>query len=217
MSIARNLERRLERFVDGMAARVFRGALHPVELANRLVREADLTEFQSLSGPTVPNKYRVGVETDEMPDARELAALERELSASIEETAAERGWRLEGPVIVSVDADLQAGKVITEVIPGDPTRWGTLTSLEDGQRHSLRYNRTMVGRAADTDLRLQHPQVSRYHALLWREARGVWLLDLESSNGTIAAGKPAVGEPAEAQTGETVIFGPLSFRLDLDS
>ena len=42
MGLARGIERRLERLVDGLAARLFRGRIHPVELGALLIREADL-------------------------------------------------------------------------------------------------------------------------------------------------------------------------------
>ena len=44
MGLARNLERRLEKLVDGLSATVFRGRMHPVDLANRLVRQAAVSD-----------------------------------------------------------------------------------------------------------------------------------------------------------------------------
>ncbi len=214
VSIARSLERRLEQFVDGMSARIFRGAMHPVELANRIVREADLAETSGLTGPTIPNAYRITVGTDEAPSTADLNALERELRGSLEATAADRGWRLNGPATVTVIPDPNATGISVVAVdePGEPAPWGRLES-SDGRTVLLRYNRTMVGRSSDVDARLDHPQVSRYHALIWREAGAVWLVDLESSNGTIVAGAPAAADPVELRPDDIVIFGPLAYRF----
>ena len=95
MSLARGLERRLERLVDGFAARLFGGAVHPVELGERLVREADLGLVPRETGPVAPNDYLVhlgGVPAD----SSALGPLQRELEQVIEITAVERGWRLDG-------------------------------------------------------------------------------------------------------------------------
>jgi hypothetical protein len=61
VSLARGLEQRLERLIDGIAARLFRGRMHPVELGTRLVREADLALRTGPAGPVAPNDFEVAL------------------------------------------------------------------------------------------------------------------------------------------------------------
>ncbi len=69
MGIARNLEKRLERFADGLSAAIFRGRMQPIDLANRLVRQADLMVIETATGPEIPNFFDVTVgEADLDPD-----------------------------------------------------------------------------------------------------------------------------------------------------
>ena len=51
----------MERLVDGVAARLFGGSIQPVELGDRLVREADLMLAERPVGPTAPNEFVVTV------------------------------------------------------------------------------------------------------------------------------------------------------------
>ena len=63
MGLARELERRLERLVDGATAAVFRGKMHPVDMAEHLVRQVDFMQVVGLvpgAGPqysTAPLTY----------------------------------------------------------------------------------------------------------------------------------------------------------------
>ena len=50
-------------------------------------------------------------------------------------------------------------------------------------------SRVVIGRAPDCDVCLQHPSVSRYHALLERLPEGLRLSDLRSVNGVFVDGR----------------------------
>jgi hypothetical protein len=211
VSLARGLERRLEQLVDGMAARLFRGRMHPVELANLLVRQADLSLQVSPIGPEAPNAFVVTL-GGEPADAAARDEVEGELAAVVEATAAERGWRLRGPAQVelvirpgnpasaSVEADFAAGTLpawARLLPPGRP-------ALE------VRPNRAVVGRSSQADVQVDEAEVSRRHALLWREAGGIWVADLGSSNGTRLNGED-IAEVAELVDGDLLTFGGPSF------
>ena len=211
MSLARGLERRLENLVDGMAARLFRGRMHPVELANLLVRRADLSLRISPIGPEAPNAYVVtlGGEPAEA-DARDV--VERELAAAVEETALERGWRLPGPVRVTLvigSGAPAAASVAADFLNGPLPAWARLLP-PGGAPVEVCPNRAVVGRSSLADVRLEDAEVSRRHALLWREAGGIWVADLGSSNGTRLNGE-ALPEVAEVVDGDLLSFGGPSF------
>ena len=101
VKLARDIERRLERIVEGLAGKVFRGPLHPVELASRLVREADLTVRSTEIGPSADNAFEVRIAPGELVGDLPEGLL-NELAAAVEDSALERGWRLDGPVRITL-------------------------------------------------------------------------------------------------------------------
>jgi hypothetical protein len=216
MKLVRDFERRLEQLVEGMAGRVFRGKLHPVELAARLVREADLSMENGLTGPTAANIYNLRLNPRDL-DAEIPPGLVRELEDVLDSTAADRGWRLDGPVRVSLEPreDVSPGTVDCRVdrSPGPLPDWAFLTAGSD-TRHPVRHNRCAVGRAETSDIAIGNPGVSRTHALLWREGGEAWIVDLGSANGTQVNGASS-NSPLLLPTGAVVSFGPVAFTFRL--
>ncbi|MBU1228154.1 MAG: FHA domain-containing protein [Actinobacteria bacterium] len=214
MGLARGLERRLEGLVDGLASRLFKGRIHPVELGTRIVRAADLAVFDTPAGPGAPNAFRVVMGGDSEPP-HAVAAAERALEEVLGEAAAEQGWRLEGPptvrisfgpgppAAVSVEAGIEAGVI-------EP--FATLEG-PDGQLLPIGMNRVVIGRSKSADVRIPGGDVSRRHALLWREAGSLWLADLGSSNGTFVNGT-RLAETVSLEDGDHIFLGgtALVFR-----
>ena len=102
--------------------------------------------------------------------------------------------------------------------PGADPRTLALTVLRSdvlsfvGQVHVLAPGATILGRAADADLRLQDPLLTRHHARLELTERGLHAFDLGSSNGSFINGVlMAPGQPyplhlgAQLQVGSTVL------------
>lgn len=211
MGLARGIEKRLERLMDGIAARLFGGKVHPVELAERIIREADLTLIRQPTGPIAPNDFTVTV--GGVPaDTTALGSVQRELEQAIEETSWERGWRLEGEARVSLIVG-QGGeasvKVESVVLPGPRPPWARLQGLGDAPPVDVTHNRAVVGRSGESDVHIPAPEVSRSHALLWREAGEMWLADLEAANGTYLNGQ-AFDEPVALVAGDSIGLGPVS-------
>ncbi len=214
MSIARNLERRLERLVEGISATLFRGKMHPVDLANRLVREADLAVVEGPAGPAIPNDYEIRIGPSELEAGSIERAVLAELEHAVAATAAERGWRLEGPVRVrvTVEAGVAAGGEVTvATVVGPIPPWGRLVG--SARTFDVCPNRAVVGRDPAADIRITGAATSRRHALMWREAGRAWVVDLGSANGTRVDGQPIEG-PAELTDGKVLTFGDttLTYR-----
>jgi hypothetical protein len=211
MSLARGLERRLEQLVDGIAARIFRGRIHPVELGSLLIRQADLALHATPVGPEAPNAYTVTL-GGEPAEADALDQVERELAVVVEETAIERGWRLLGPArihLVIGSGSPASATIQPSFLSGPLPAWARL--IPSGKPAvEVCPNRAVVGRSSHADVRLQEPEVSRQHALLWREAGGIWVADLGSSNGTQLNGE-AVPEVEELVDGDLLSFGGPTF------
>jgi len=205
------MERRLEQLVDGMAARLFRGRMHPVEMAGLLVRRADLALRSGPYGPEAPNAFTITLGGDPI-EPEERDRVESELASAVFETALERGWRLEGPVRVHLvvgPGSPAAAQIQTAFLPGVIPAWARL--IPPGRAPlEVRPNRAVVGRSSQADVHLTDPEVSRRHALLWREAGGIWVTDLASSNGTSLNGDPLSGV-AEVADGDLLAFAGVSF------
>jgi class 3 adenylate cyclase len=71
----------------------------------------------------------------------------------------------------------------------------------------------VVGRSPESHLQIGDPWISSMHALFERRGGDVWVVDLDSRNGTFVGGA-RVGE-ARVGDGEVVRFGQTEVRLDL--
>jgi FHA domain-containing protein len=99
MSILRDFEKRLEGAVEGFFARAFRSGLQPVELAKALQRYAANYQQVGLDGVIIPNVYRFALSAEDTERFSGFAeSLRRELAQVVTRTAADRDWRLQGPV-----------------------------------------------------------------------------------------------------------------------
>lgn len=216
MGIAHGIERRLERLVDGLAARLFRGRIHPVELGTLLVREADLAIYETPGGWGVPNDFRV-VMGGEPVDAEVIDAVETELAAFIEESALERGWRLEGTARVALTVDPRRRpndvEIQAAIVPGPRPVWARLNPVDPaGTRLDVAINRAVLGRGSGSDVHIPSDDVSRLHAVFWQEAGSAWVGDLESSNGTFLNGERVHG-PTPVVEGDLLTLGRTEFLV----
>src|SRR6266542_506992 len=71
----------------------------------------------------------------------------------------------------------------------------------------------VIGSASECDLRLSHPTVSRRHAELFLAEGEVWVLDLESSNGTFLDSRRV--ERAAVPVGSPIAFGSVALVLEV--
>ncbi|MGB7858893.1 MAG: FhaA domain-containing protein [Acidimicrobiia bacterium] len=213
MSVVRSLERRLERLLEGVAGRVFSGRLHPTEIAGKLAREADFARFETEAGPATANSFTILVHPRDLTLGPE--ELETVLAAEMYKYTAEHGLRLEGPVKVSIQAsdDVVAGNVTchVEVDPGPPVIWARLSSQEDTL--DVGRNRVIIGRSTEADVVMPHRDVSRSHALLWREGGKTWVRDLDSANGTSVDGESSGQNAVEVHMGSVLAFSNHGYRF----
>jgi len=72
--------------------------------------------------------------------------------------------------------------------------------------------RLVIGRAPDCDIRLDHPNVSRYHARVEMAGNTIIVSDLSSVNGVIVGGKRLL-EPTRLKEGDKVGIGPYLLTL----
>jgi hypothetical protein len=211
-----SFERRLERFVEGAFARVFRSGLQPVEIGRRLTREMDLRRTVAPRGVLAPNDFHVLLS---QADRSRFAHIEDELVKELVEMAKEHAkaesYTFLGPVTVAIGTDesLRPGTMLVagEMSPGQGT--STIT-LPDGRRVVLDQDTLTLGRLPECELAVADPNVSRRHAEVRRGPDSTWLVvDLGSTNGTKVNGVRINGQ-RQLEDGDEVTVGSTTVRFE---
>jgi hypothetical protein len=212
LSLVRSFERRLERLFEGAAGKAFSGHLHPSEIAGKLAREADLARYEHVTGPATANSYMILVNPRDL--TLDPAELERVLAEEVDRYTADEGLRLEGPIAVAIEAskDVSPGTVVChlKVLPGPTVPWARLAGSETVE---VGRNRALIGRSPEVDIVLPFEDISRRHALVWRQDGQIWIRDLGSSNGTSLDGEPVGREAAAVNPGAVLAFSDHRYRL----
>ena len=91
-------------------------------------------------------------------------------------------------------------------VPHAAECWGQL-ALPGGGSIPILHWENILGRSPSADVRLDLPTVSRQHAALLRDDRGLWkVTDLGSKGGTLVNGRP-VTEPTPIRMGDSLSVG----------
>lgn len=99
----------------------------------------------------------------------------------------------------------------------EPSKRPTITLRwidEAGPREALLHDCATLGSAAGATVRVQHPTVSRLHARIEERIGGVWIHDLESTNGTSIDGIRVTG--AQLQGGVRLGLGSVALEVHLE-
>lgn len=211
-------ERRLERLVEGAFAKAFRSGLTPMEVAKRLAREMDSNRMVGVRGIIVPNAFTIAVsETDAAKMESLSQALIRDLADYARQHARDEGYKLLGPIEIGLEPNERLGAGQFEVTgevreaPGGGQTGAVI--LADGTRIEVTDQPVGIGRAADSEIVLSDPNVSRYHAEVRRDGEGFVAVDLESLNGTRVNG--AGIKQHRLADGDTITVGTTAMRFEL--
>lgn len=189
----RDLERAIERGVDGVLGRVFRADVSQLEIEKRVERELDAGTRRGAPGTRVmPNEIEVRIHPDDaLGLGDDTTTVERSLLVMAREHAREMSCAFEGPLVVSVTATPEALRGTIEVfattehsIAGVPP--GTLI-YPDGYRYDLAPSGPegiVLGRDPESDIEIDDQKASREHAQVRPSPRGWIVEDLGSTNGT---------------------------------
>lgn len=188
MGILDNVERGLERAVNGAFARTFRSGVQPVEIASALKRELDIgAVIVDRDRVLAPNRFVARVSPKDAARLQGLGeTLERELRGVVIKHATTQNYQLLGEPDVEIRAD---DSVTTGVLVVEATQvegavdWVGVIEV-DGTRHELSRGTTTVGRGSDCGIRITDNAASRKHLeLIWDGAAGI-ARDLGSTNGS---------------------------------
>jgi hypothetical protein len=223
------LERALERIVEGSIAGVFRLRVQPAEIGRRLERAMLDGRVTSVGTSLAPNLYEVRLHPE---DAAAFAdwdeALSREMETWLAELAFARGLSTVGPIQVHLVADASVGRRSVRAdgrfAGGSPPAAKSrrpdrglpaplrLLPIDPGAPHAtLRLSVVTVGRAADNDLVLSDPEVSRHHARLEPDGQHWRAVDLGSTNGTWLNGVRL--NAADIAAGDELAFGGVRYTV----
>lgn len=217
----RDLERAIERGVDGVLGRVFRSDVSELEISKRVERELDAgTRRGSRGSRVMPNDIEVRIHPN---DADALSAGVDEVESSLLQMARAHARDLscvfEGPLTVSVSLaeDAQPGTIqvfataehsISGIAPG------TLV-YPDGYRYDLPaagVEGIILGRDDNAHITIDDQLASRSHAHIRPSPQGWVVEDLGSTNGTRVNGFRASAQILS--DGDKVKIGATEFRFD---
>jgi Protein of unknown function (DUF3662)/FHA domain len=217
-----DIEKRLERAVEGGFARAFKSQVRPIELARRLKREMDLSIDVGVKGQRLaPNRFEIALSAEDVSRLASLAEpLARELAEEAEAHAVAEGYTLVGPTEVELmeDSGLRTGQVDIDshFTPGTraprPVAW--LVDDEGGRFPVAVGSPIVIGRLAECTITVNDTNVSRRHAEIRIEQQNVKVFDLQSLNGTKVNGR---GVPPTTGTvlheGDTVSVGTATLTV----
>ena len=217
----RDVERAIERGVDGVLGRVFRSDVSQLEISKRVERELDAGTRRGIRGDRVmPNDIEVVIHPNDahaLPDSK--SNIESSLISLARNRARDNECVFEGPltVAVNVDDEVQPGTIqvfataehsISGIAPG------TLV-YPDGYRFDLPaagVEGIILGRDEDAHIRIDDSRASRSHAHVRPSPQGWVVEDLGSTNGTRVN-----GFRTRAQIlldGDVVTIGATRFRFE---
>jgi hypothetical protein len=246
VGVLQAFERRLGGLVEGAFAKVFKADVQPVEIAGALQREADDRKSVVGHGRVlVPNDYIVELGDHDYARIEEWAEpLGDELAAMVREHAVEAGYSFVGTVHVGFEHHLDIGtgvfRIRSNVAPAAeapaqapsspapktprpapagayPHRPRMIVAVgEEESAYFLSHPVTVIGRAADCDIRVDDPGVSRRHAEIRYSEGTVELVDLGSTNGVSVNGVPTPRATLRDGDRVDVAATTLIFRRDED-
>lgn len=217
MGILDNVERGLERAVNGAFARTFRSGVQPVEIASALKRELDIgAVIVDRDRVLAPNRFVVRVSSKDADRLQGLgASLEQELRGIVVKHAKRQNYQLLGEPDVEIQPDSSLTPGVLQV---DASRvegavdWVAAIDV-DGTRHELRRGSTMVGRGSDCGIRITDTAASRQHLeLIWDGSAGI-ARDLGSTNGSKINGQRF--REAALTPGITITIGQTTLTFQL--
>jgi len=122
-----------------------------------------------------------------------------------------KGARIEKPAAVQPGAAVEIGDVKVSIKAAtQAVGAGAVLKAVDSEKQIKLPAKAAIGRGAECDVVLDDDSVSRKHAELARDDRGVYRVrDLESGNGTFLDGKPVGREPVLVPEGAKLRFGDV--------
>jgi FhaA, N-terminal domain/FHA domain len=239
MGPLRRFEKRLEKLFEGPFTKAFKGGVHPLEIARRLVREVDDGRVLGVNETMAPNCFQIYLGRQDYDRlAGFFETLGSEMEAMIITHANQKGYHLltrprlsfsldeglrEGEFSIRTSLDEPVGVLPSTEragtamqVPSQEKRLGVLSVLKGdkaGRSFNLEAAKTRIGRSDENDIVLVDPRVSRFHAEVDRAAERYIIRDLGSTNGTTVRGRKV--QERLLEDGDTLVIGGTEMRFGL--
>jgi hypothetical protein len=238
MGPLRRFEDRLEKIFEGPFTKAFKGGVHPLEIARRMIREVDDGRVLGVNETLAPNDFKVHLSPRDYDRlSGMLDSLAVEMESLIIAYSNKRDYHLIKRPHFEFESDgsLDEGEFSVRAVLDEPARaqppagregagpqpaysegrLGVLAILkgEEGFSYPLERARTRIGRADENDLVLADLRASRFHAEIERTPRGYVVRDLGSTNGTMVGGR--IVQERLLENGDTLTMGETEMRFDL--
>ncbi|MFM6974923.1 MAG: FhaA domain-containing protein [Agromyces sp.] len=217
MGLLDNIERGLERFVNGAFAKTFRSGLQPVEITAALKRELDTkAAVVARDRVLVPNRFVVRMAHEDFERMQGLGpTLIDELMALVQKHAKSQHYQFAGGLSIRLQDDLtlSAGmlQVDSQTEQGE-VAWTPVLDLGTS-RVELKIGRLVIGRGSEADLTIDDSGASRKHAAVEWDGARARIRDLGSTNGTQLDGLPVVEAILEPESVITIGRTRIVFRI----
>ena len=217
MGLLDNVERGLERIVNGAFAKTFRSGLQPVEITSALKREMDTNAaVVSRERVLVPNRFSVRVSTADFERLNRLGAtLIDELTSLVQKHAKTQQYQFAGPIAIVLrpDATLTEGMLAVDAST-EQGEISWLAVLDIGtKRVPLKPGRLVLGRGSEADVTIDDSGASRKHAVVEWDGERARVRDLGSTNGTTLNGAPLTEAILEPDSVIAIGRTQIIFRL----
>lgn len=217
MGLLDNVERGLERIVNGVFAKTFRSGLQPVEITAALKRELDTkAAVVSRDRVLVPNRFVVHLAHDDFERMSSLGpALTDELMALVQKHAKSQNYQFAGGLSIRLfdDVSLTAGMLTVESqTEQGEVAWTPVLDLGT-QRVTLRPGRLVIGRGSEADITIEDSGASRKHAVVEWDGARARVRDLGSTNGTLVDDHPISESILEPESVITIGRTRIVFRV----
>ena len=217
LGILDNLERGLERAVNGAFAKTFRSGLQPVEITAALKRELDTkAAVVSRDRILVPNIFNVRIASADFDRMAAMGpTLIDELTRIVTKHAQSQKFQFAGGLRITLQADNSLSLGVVEVDSqnvGGAVLWVAVLEIS-GKRYPLTKSRTIIGRGTEADITVDDSGISRRHVeVLWDGTRAQ-ANDLGSTNGSTVNGQRLVSAALETDSVIEMGHTRITFRM----
>ena len=234
MGLLDNVEKRLDRIVNGSFSKAFKAQIQPVEIAAALQHEIDMRAKNQDGRVVAPNRFEIGLsEEDHNRLASFLPGLVAELSSLVKKYSVDQRYATvdQPDVWFTINADLHVGDIAissesalrqSTAVPADPASAreplipAAVTAPQitphlrstDGTDFPLNQSVIKIGRGNDADIQITDTGISRIHCSIVLGSQ-VIIKDNGSTNGTLVDGKKITEAPLNE--GSIIQIGSSTF------
>ena len=237
MGLLDNVEKRLDRIVNGSFSKAFKAQIEPVEIAAALQHELDMRAKSQDGRILAPNRFAIGLSQEDYNRmASYLTGLQAELGKVITDHCVQQRYATvdQPEVWFTLNSDLHVGDVSIEsesaprqnvanpaapeapipsgeaLIPASVSAPEMTPHLRatDGTEYALNQPVTKIGRGSDADIQITDAGISRIHCSIILGSQ-VSIQDNDSTNGTLVDGKKVTEAPLHH--GSMIQIGSTTF------